>query len=149
MKNIKIFLLWTLCVLSLFCFVSCKAPKTDSVASSEISSAAKTEMEELWIAIRKKPAEYNGTQVTLKGTILKEGYQTFLVDYHGLAEGVLNTTDIKIGMKMSVVLSENMQNSLLESYDYVELIGTITVANSSIFLANCECTILVAHEEIE
>jgi hypothetical protein len=112
---------------------------------------------ELRIAIKKNPTEYNNKQATLKGTILKEDGKTILLDYHrsttsgvtgsGLLFGVRQRAEAKNKPSIEVILSDTIQSYVVESWDYVELTGTVKISDGEIYLDNCQCTIIIANEE--
>ena len=159
MKKFFTILLVLICVLaSATCLCSCSNNNSDTDTETQTTKSYEdylgTYIKELKLAIKKNPVDYNGDQITLKGMFVHKNGETFILDYHNYTTytflehyeltlpGSLDKYAIKI------VLADTLNNSLLETWDYVELSGTITILNGEISLSNCVCEILVANDEI-
>lgn len=137
------------------CLSSCEDNTPYSISSSQsMNESLGTYINDLKLNIKKNPTDYVGQQITLNGMIILKDGETFILDYHNHTGYTLeeSATMTRAGIldkyAFKIVLAENIENSLLESMDYVELNGKITISNGEILLNDCECKILVASEEI-
>ena len=149
-----------LCI-ALVGLVSCKSD--DSTPTSESKAPQVSVIEELRVAIKKNPYEYNNKTVSIKGTISIEDSKTILYDYHynvdsseskgsyvtgeGLMSEVQFRAEVRTKPSIEVVLLNNLQSYVVESWDYVEVTGVIKITSEKIYLDKCTCTIIFAHEE--
>lgn len=169
MKNIiiKIYCI-ALCIVTVFCFASCKTenPSSPTVErpsstverpSSTVESSSSTveklsPIADLLQAIKKNPTKYNNKSVSLKGTIYKKDGITLLLDFHDdidfeLTGGVQERYEAQRHPSIEVILLDNIQSYVVESWDYVKITGTIKITSEKIYLANCECTIILTKDE--
>ena len=152
----------TLCIVTAFCFASCK--DNSSSSSSESTSVVEeiSPIKDLLSAIKKNPAKYNNKPTFLKGTILKENGKTILLDYHDCIEPKPSGSSItsssilkefeerkkaKGKPSIEVVLLDNIQSYVVESWDYVKIKGMVKITSEKIYLDKCECTIILSHDE--
>jgi hypothetical protein len=154
-KFFSSFLSMTLCIISAFCLSSCETdtPNPNDVSNSNTTGVSYgTYIKDLKLAIKKNPTEYIHNRITLKGMIAHQNGETFILDYHNTTTNSLQGHFLGSGLldksAFKIVLKNTLENSLLESWDYVELSGTIAISNGKIYLDNCECDILVANEEL-
>ena len=146
MKNIIIKICCiALCIVTVFCFTSCKKNTQNSLESTSIVKE-QNPIADLITAIKKNPDEYNNKEVTVKGTIDKESSGTTLYDWNG-TWGVMDRLNAKKEASIKVILSNTVQSSVVESGDYVEITGIVKITDEGIYLDNCKCTVLIAQEE--
>lgn len=146
-----------LCIVPVFCLASCNDDASISSSSSSSVVEMPSPIKELKLAIKKNPTEYHNKLVTLQGTIVKEDGKTILYDYHyyrsdsdssseiaadSLIAGVQERAEIKKKESIEVILLDNVQSYVVESYDYVQIVGTVRITSNGIYLDKCACTIL-------
>ena len=122
-----------MCIIPFFVFTACKGNGEIENSSASSQSEEYTPIKDLLSAIKKNPTEYNDKKVSIKGTILKEEGKTVLLDYHqnissetgevtgsDLLFGVQQRYEAKSKPSIEVVLLDNIQSYVVESWDYVE-----------------------------
>ena len=151
-----------LCIVTVFCFTSCK--DNNPTSSSESTSVAEkiSPIKDLLTAIKKNPTKYNNKEVSVKGTILKENGKTILLDYHDYIESKPSSSGItysdillvyeernkaKNKPSIELILLDNVQSYVVESWDYVQIKGIVRITSEKIYLDNCHCTIILSHDE--
>lgn len=143
-----------LATISLFPFTSCKSYE-NTASNSESSSVEKYEpIKELLLAIKKNPTEYNNKEVTIKGTFLEENGETVLLDYHqkkavdsdeitgSVRFGVEERHQARQKTKITVVLKKEVSSYVIDSWDYIEVTGTVKITEAGIYLDDCQCRVL-------
>lgn len=124
-----------ICVLLVFSLVSCgQTNEFDTVAA-------------LKSAIKKDPS-LEEQQVSVKGSILKEDDGIVLTDYirDSWADGYspLFGIEAKRHTNITVIISEDKKVMLLDSGDYVEIIGTVKISDDDIYLDECDYKIITS-----
>ena len=146
-KLCSTFLSIILATVSLFPFTSCKSYE-NTASNSESSSVEKYEpITELLLAIKKNPTEYNNKEVTINGTFLEENGETVLLDYHqsagsNLQFGVEERYQARNKTKIAVVLKKEVSSYVIDSWDYIEVTGTVKITEAGIYLDDCQCRVL-------
>lgn len=153
-----------LSIVSIIFLTSCKTEGNNSNEPSTETTQTYSPIKDLIWAVKKNPTEYNNKQITLKGTILKENGKTFLLDYHDYIDssdlkdsGEITGSNLeftyqernkaKNSTRVKVILLDNIQSYVVESYDYVKITGIVKITNEEIYLDNCGCTILVIGDD--
>ena len=105
-------------------------------------------VQDLKLAIKKNPEMYENKQVTVKGSILKTEGQVIVSDaaplhvgdtYNGsslMAEREFRQ-EANAKPNIGIVMSKDNMSTLLDSGDYVKIIGVVTITNFSVYLNNC------------
>lgn len=106
--------------------------------------------EELINAIKHNPKFYNGKVVSVRGSIGNLS-DSLILGNTGYWEGMGKTSfnsNLKRKPYIAVVISDDIQQSVVETGDRVRINGTVTIANGEIYLDNCEYTMIETFEEI-
>lgn len=117
-------------------------------------------VEALMTAIKKNPTEYNNKQVKVVGTVIKTDHEgaSYIVDDDGydfssitsnydVQYSVWKKTQKEQGSIISVVITDDIQYTVVESGDYVKMYGTVKISNGEIYLANCEYSMIATRNE--
>jgi hypothetical protein len=102
------------------------------------------------IAIKHNPSHYNGKVVSVTGTIAKTDSE-MLLGSSSYWSGISRTEiryKVKSNPNFRIVMSDEIQQSVLETGDKVEICGTVTISDGEIYLDNCEYTMIETFEEI-
>lgn len=104
---------------------------------------------ELYLAIKSNPTAYNNKQVKVYGMLFT--YKTSnksigLIDYKGeefpssssLLAGVFLDEKIEAKTGIKVTLSNDLEYTVAETGDYVNLYGTVKISNGEIYLDKCQ-----------
>jgi hypothetical protein len=137
-KNICII---ALCVALAICFVSCERDLTTNSFDS---------VKDFKNAIKHNPSHYNGKSVSVKGTIAKTDSEILLgssIYFFDISQ-VQIRDEVKNNTNISIIISDAMQLSVLETGDRVVICGTVTISDGEIYLDNCEYTMIETFEEI-
>ena len=129
-----------LCVILIFSFSSCR--QTEETADDNDQYTFDT-VADLKSAIKKDPSLYEDNKVTVKGSISKMGDGIILTDYSGDG-GVMFQVEAKRHANITVIISEDKKVMLLDSGDYVEIIGTVKISDVDVYLDECDYKIITS-----
>lgn len=128
-----------LCVILIFSFSSCR--QTEETADDNDPYTFDT-VAALKSAIKKDPS-LEEQQVTVKGSILKSEDGIILTDYSGDG-GVMFQVEAKRHANITVIISEDKKVMLLDSGDYVEIIGIVKISDVDVYLDECDYNIITS-----
>lgn len=97
-------------------------------------------------AIKKDPS-LEEQQVTVKGSIAKSDDGIILTDYIGdswAGFDVKFQVEAKRHTNITIIISEDKKVMLLDSGDYVEIIGTVKISDVDIYLDECDYRIITS-----
>ena len=105
-------------------------------------------VQDLKLAIKKNPEMYENKQITVKGSILKTDGKVIVSDAAPLSiDDTFNGSTLMAEVEfrkrananpnIAIVMSKDNTATLLDSGDYVKIIGTVTITNSEVYLGSC------------
>lgn len=144
----KKFLSIIFCIGIILCLASCQNPNGNTENTEENSASNEsTYVQDLNLEIKKNPKEYNGKQITIKGYALYYLSELYLSDL--CANGVADRYEISQNTKskVEIVIADEVLLTVLETGDYIELTGTVTISDGKVYLDNCTYTMITAYEE--
>lgn len=151
----KKFLSIIFCIGIIFCLISCQGDNSQKIEETETSSTStnQTYVQDLNLAIKKTPTEYNGKEVTVKGYCFTrlDGHDVkYLADVCVVGAGNRYKFD-KDGNKsrIKILITDEVLLTVLDHGDYIELTGTVTISNGEIYLDDCTYTMITPYEEME
>jgi hypothetical protein len=104
---------------------------------------------DLLAAIKKNVSHYNNKEITVLGTMVKDGdlvgivNSTILFSANNRSEAryQLNNSGININ------IFDDLQYTVAETGDLVKITGKVVIENGKIYLNNCKCEIVTAHAD--
>ena len=98
---------------------------------------------ELMNAIKHNPSHYNGKAVVVEGIVEKRDNEITLWTY--------KQSSLKYERSQApsiiIIISDPLQQSVLEWGDYIKLQGTVTISNGEVYLDNCTYTMIQTSNE--
>jgi hypothetical protein len=130
-----------LCVGLVLCFLACGQADSSSAVQTTVAddgdpytfeTVAKAKA-----AIKKEPVRYESSRITVKGSIVTRDNGIILSDFRGDG-GLMFIAEALRYPNITIVMSSKKTSALLESGDYVKIIGTVTITETEIYLDDCE-----------
>lgn len=158
-KYFKNICIMSLCAALAICAVSCRrgldietdnATETTDTEISDHEGDLFDSVKDLKNAIKHNPSQYNGKVVSVKGTIAKIDSEILLGSsiYFSDISQVQIRHEVKTNPNFRIIISDEIQRSVLETGDKVVIHGTVIISDGEIYLDGCEYTMIETFEEI-
>ncbi|MEE0969612.1 MAG: hypothetical protein U0M06_09600 [Clostridia bacterium] len=123
----------------------------DNVTYSDSFNSVK----ELNAAIKKNPTYYNNKRIKVVGTIYKDDDDNVIADDNGYDFSAFTHFDYRIWARreenskgiISIEITDDLQNTVVETGDYVKMYGTVIISNGEIYLTDCEYSMIATRDE--
>ena len=137
-------LIIALCVILIFCFVSCELIDNEVETETETTSVFDDNdpytfetVADLLTAIKKNFEQYENMQVSVKGSILKKDDCLFLTQLRGDGGAMFQYEALR-STNITITTLNDKAATVLDNGDYVKIFGTVKISDTEIYLDNCE-----------